>query len=832
MLVLLAFGRTLNAADCTSSSTESCQITTTSTITFANPISQIRSESFAVYVDAAADGSILNFEDLVIANTNGIGLDLRSDSNTITLDNISDSGNVSGTIGLQLEASTNNEITVDGNIAVIKSGSNEIFFNNGSNNNTFSMTGNLSNAESGSPGNNGTSIQFTDSDENVFTLVGTIINTGNSSAALSLENSDKNVFTITSSTLTTSGSSLPMFHIKAGSLNNTLTLHANLESSGDTARNFLIEGASNHNTITVNGSLTTSGDAGSNNFGINGSINNRITLNGALSATGDGSANINLVSAHSNVFTVTGALSTTGLDNVILTDSDSNTLSLTGALTSSGVNSHNLDLTTSDSNTLTVTGDLSATNTGAANIYLNGGLSNNITVTGDLVSSGASAYGLRFDNVNSSGISIGQSINAGSSNLINVRGTITTAAATSNAIHFINSDNNQLSLKNNITAGANAIYFDATSDNNTIDFGVDNVVLGTFYNDGSNNQLNFYYGASKSYMFTTAGDENFILYDTAKPVLNGSVMSMGEAHLDNTMNQAFERLNPLNQALARRTRDYAYTNTPSDYWLHTYVGSTHRTNQTLHNIDQDRRGLILGIKANDIDGTHVDVVLNAENDEVTYNNGDENIKANSVLAGMHLSNIIASANGMLNGKILLGFSENKANKLVLNNITGSENVTAAYESYNFIVGADWLQNIFKSDVMKQDLRFGINLNNQYITSHEYSSYYKLRNNFVGQLETSVGYGMTMQPKNSNFSFDANFSLSKSQYFLGRDQDYRLKGVKVTHNAELDNFYTSANTSMLYKFSEQFKLFTNLAYSDNSEEKINGYNLQVGIHGSF
>jgi hypothetical protein len=38
--------------------------------------------------------------------------------------------------------------------------------------------------------------------------------------------------------------------------------------------------------------------------------------------------------------------------------------------------------------------------------------------------------------------------------------------------------------------------------------------------------------------------------------------------------------------------------------------------------------------------------------------------------------------------------------------------------------------------------------------------------------------------------------------------------------------------MLYKFSEQFKLFTNLAYSDNSEEKINGYNLQVGIHGSF
>jgi len=307
---------------------------------------------------------------------------------------------------------------------------------------------------------------------------------------------------------------------------------------------------------------------------------------------------------------------------------------------------------------------------------------------------------------------------------------------------------------------------------------------------------------------------------------------MGEAHLDNTMNHAFERLNPLNQALARRTRDYAYTNTPSDYWLHTYVGSTHRTNQTLHNIDQDRRGLILGIKANDIDGTHVDVVLNAENNEVTYNNGDENIKANSVLAGMHLSNIVASANGMLNGKILLGFSENKANKLVLNNITGSENVTAAYESYNFIVGADWLQNIFKSDVMKQDLRFGINLNNQYITSHEYSSYYKLRNNFVGQLETSVGYGMTMQPKNSNFSFDANFSLSKSQYFLGRDQDYRLKGVKVTHNAELDNFYTSANTSMLYKFSEQFKLFTNLAYSDNSEEKINGYNLQVGIHGSF
>ena len=583
-------------------------------------------------------------------------------------------------------------------------------------------------------------------------------------------------------------------------------------------------------TVTGNGDITTTADSAHSIY-LNGSSSNTLTLTGDLTTSGNTANGIflNAVSA-TNSITLTGDITVSGTNSggIVLFrgvspnfEMQDNTITMTGNILATGLSGNGYVVEDAHSTIISHTGNITTTGNSAEAFAIFTGVENEATINGNVTTSGTSSHAF--------------ALSASTGAIFTVNGNITTNDSTAYGIKiYDNSDDNVFNINGNINSPSSgyAIYIDATSDNNTINL-KRGTISGQFYNDGSNNTLNFSnLGIAKSYIITTAGATSFKLTDNNKPVIAGSAKSRGVADIDDEGNKLYQRFNKISQATSLQHKRFALGEKPKDYWIDGYYSDSDRGTYNKE-ISQDTRGLTIGFNVSGDRQLPLDFIVNFENSDTSYGQSDQTIDTNSLMFGLFYPELIQAFSGSLALKFFTGAADNESDIKVANNTvaSGEETITEDYSSYYVMVGGEWLQPLYKGNNIHHDIYLGLDVMHERINSHSSSSYFYMNDRDITQLNSSLHYGFSFNSDDKKLLIQAKAGIEQTDILEGEYQYYKIDGVATRFKGDERNTYITASLGADYKFSNNAKAYFNVQKFDSSDD-IDGTSGNVGFIYSF
>jgi len=583
----------------------------------------------------------------------------------------------------------------------------------------------------------------------------------------------------------------------------TVTGNGNIITTADSAHSIYLNGSSS-NTLTLTGDLTTSGNTANGIFLNAVSATNSITLTGDITVSGTNSGGIVLFRGVSPNF-----------------EMQDNTITMTGNILATGLSGNGYVVEDAHSTIISHTGNITTTGNSAEAFAIFTGVENEATINGNVTTSGTSSHAF--------------ALSASTGAIFTVNGNITTNDSTAYGIKiYDNSDDNVFNINGNINSPSSgyAIYIDATSDNNTINL-KRGTISGQFYNDGSNNTLNFSnLGIAKSYIITTAGATSFTLTDNNKPVIAGSAKSRGVADIDDEGNKLYQRFNKISQATSLQHKRFALGEKPKDYWIDGYYSDSDRGTYNKE-ISQDTRGLTIGFNVSGDRQLPLDFIVNFENSDTSYGQSDQTIDTNSLMLGLFYPELIQAFSGSLALKFFTGAADNESDIKVANNTvaSGEETITEDYSSYYVMVGGEWLQPLYKGNNIHHDIYLGLDVMHERINSHSSSSYFYMNDRDITQLNSSLHYGFSFNSDDKKLLIQAKAGIEQTDILEGEYQYYKIDGVATRFKGDERNTYITASLGADYKFSNNAKAYFNVQKFDSSDD-IDGTSGNVGFIYNF
>jgi hypothetical protein len=680
-----------------------------------------------------------------------------------------------------------------------------IQFNTGADRNNVTQSGNIT-----TTGNVARGLYLSSSDNNTTTLTGDISTTGDAADGLNLSSSDSNTTTLTGDISTTGFNAIGLY--LSSSDNNTTTLTGDISTTGKDAYGLVLSNSSN-NTTTLNGDISTGNVGGTTGINAHGlllsnSSNNTTTLTGGITTKGDNAFGLYLLNSNYNTTTLTGDISTTGdlARGLYLANSTNNTTTLTGDITTTANGAHGLLLSNSNNNTTTLTGDISTGNVDGT--------------TGD------DAYGLL--------------LTSGNNNTTTLTGDISTTGSAAHGLFLTNSNNNTISLGGKVTAShgtAYSAYFHETSDNNILAFGRGSTFITNYYNDGTDNTLDFTNlgrAASYSYDWTVdGGGTDFLLTDANKPLVEGSAKSRGVADMDDAGNRLYQRLSQINSSLTNQQRQTRQGQARGDYWIDSYYTDSER-DTVLQEVNQHTRGITVGFNASGDRDLAMDVVINYENSDADYGLSDQTVDANSLMVGLSFPALMTAMDGSLAVKFLAGMSDNDRDMTVVTTkplASKQERITDSYDSTYVTAGASWMQSLYATQRFKSQFLLGMDINHEQIEGSTASAYYRLDDRDITQLVGQAQYGITIQGMNKQLQINGSIGLAHANIIDGENQSYTIDGTAVSYTADNSNTYTTASLGATYQLTPQAYAYAHVKQFDSTDD-IDGTTGKVGLVVNF
>lgn len=589
-----------------------------------------------------------------------------------------------------------------------------------------------------------------------------------------------------SGTIATSG--LNAIQISSGSttITNSGTISSNVTGTGSATigngigNSGTITLLTNSTTGTITGTVSTTGDGG------NGIVNNSggtiVELNNAGSITGskrDGIDQIGTITLLTNSGTITGSgfdgINNDGPSRAVIT-----TLNNSGTITG---NRHGIGQDTGTIGTLTNTGTISGTTT--AGIYSG---SNGIITTIN----------------NNSGSIIG-----GTSGIQNL-GTIT-------------SINNSSTL----SGGTNSILNTGTI--GSINLNKGSILIGNV-NSSTAYTLNINVGAAKSYFISTTGAGVVTVNDlNNRPVIKGSAYGLNIGSMEMAGENLYQRTS--------NTIDIVDSNINNkENYIQPYYSVSTRNSENdssaIRKFNNTKQGLNAGgqITSSSIP---LQFFLNLDQSENNIDSDEHTIKSNSFALGLVAPNYQQIDGYGLSLKGIIGYSENKTERKLLDNTssTGKRVLTGEYKSIYAIAGANLAKTVNLDNAVKANFALGIDLTSEIRDSYTENLYFSYDNLNLVQLQPKV-QSEFVKTLNDNSNAFIKISMEAREILSGKTQNFSANGTGTSYTSPTNNdIYATVAVGYNSKIENKLDFYF-LASAKDSIESVKTYQGSVGIKGSF
>lgn len=583
----------------------------------------------------------------------------------------------------------------------------------------------------------------------------------------------------------------------------------------------------------------------SQNCGITFSSDNSYTIGESLSVT-------NVITRSVSSGTVYGIYSNS-LENLDLSISG-NISSVTTAESSNAYAIYFLD---TDNTTTSIAGNLSATVSDGftAGLFIQNSDNHSVILDGDITTSGPdSIYGLSLRNsdnniINATGLvkatgsgdgAKGVRIKESNNNTISITGDIlaSSASGSSAAIHFSNhSDNNTVTVDGKVSATGSSTSYSVqannNNDNNTITFKQGSSLIGELTNDGDNNKLVFDLGMSSSYNFGTSGTTSWVIEDTSKTVISGSIKSMGVADINNEGHLLFQRFNKINSMLSEKQLKSSRDLPKNSYWVDSYY--RHESNNTTNNlISSTGGGITVGYNVNQ-SNLPLDIVLNFEKNHDRYgSNSSQKNENNSIVFGFFFPKFAEILNGSVATKFMVGQSDNDLERVVLNSSlddTDRELSIGSFDKTYAVIGTQWHRNIIKKSNSNIDLMIGIDLAQSFIEGYTASKYYVLEDRDLTQFQARAQYGISFISDDKKIYTNTRIGIEHTNILIGEKQTYSIEGTKTSFRGDKNNTYLDLLIGSDYFIMPESKFFISANYMISSSDMV-GLSGNIGFETNF
>lgn len=732
-----------------------------------------------------------------------------------------------------------------------------------SDSNTVSLTGDISTGEGGS-----IAILLESSDSNTINMTGDISTIAVSSDGIRLDESDSNTINMTGDISTLSHSTSSGIYLYQSEFNTTnLTGNISTEAPGGLGSHSYglgilrkpgISTGGGNNTTNIIGNIST--DVKWQGWGIAVHTDyNTTNLTGNISTIGDGSYGLFAAGIH-NQTNITGNISTKGGSGAfaVFDVGSNNTTNIIGNISTTGPGGYAIAFSTNESSNVNLTGDITTSGFGGYGVWATGGGSRTVNLNGNISTTGVGGYGIFFGGTDANTINLNGNISTtgdsgrgyelaiSDSNTISMTGDITTTGDNADGIYFWDStDSNTINMTGKVSAtgsGAYAVKLDGTSNNNTFNFNQGSTIIGGLKNDGTNNSFKFKQGVSiigdienngditnklifdmgkaASYNFDF-GSTTWTVEDSHKSVVNGSAKSMGVADIDNQAHTLYRRTSSINDALSERQRVYQEGQRPKGYYFDSYYVHDKRDKDQAQ-ILGNAGGVTVG-SALENSRRPMEVLVNYEVSKDKYGLGSEQTtESRSLLAGLFFPVLFEDVlEGDISAKILMGASDNKTERRVLNNKlnTGasSENVSGDYKTVFASIGAMWSSAVLKTETTAHDFIIGTDLVQAFNENYT-AGEYKVDSRKMVQRQSKLLYGVTYKNKQKSIDVNASFGIAHQQILSGEKQDYKINGTSVSFTGEDNSFYYTAGLGAKYYFQDKMNLYFDTKLNQSNDDR--------------
>lgn len=539
--------------------------------------------------------------------------------------------------------------------------------------------------------------------------------------------------------------------------------------------------------------------------GLSLSINGNIST--VTTADSSNAYAVYILETNSSTTAIAGNLSSTVSDGftagLFIQNSDYHSVILEGDITTSGPDSiYGLSLRNADNNTINMTGLLKATGSGdgAKGIRIKESNNNTISITGDIL--------------------------------------ISAASGSAAAIHFSNhSDNNIVTVDGKVSATGTSTSYSVqaqnNNDNNTITFKQGSSLIGELKNDGNNNKLVFDLGISSSYNFVTSGTKSWVVEDTSKPFVNGSIKSMGVADINNEGHLLFQRFNKINSMLSKKQSKFSEDLRKNSYWVDSYY--RHESNNTINNlITSTGGGITIGYTVNH-SNLPLDILVNFEKNHDRYgSNSSQKNENNSLVFGFFFPKFAEILNGSVATKFMVGQSDNDIERVVLNSSldgTDRELSIGSFDKTYAVIGTQWHRNIIQSKNTNTDITVGFDLAQSFIEGYTASKYYVLDDRDLTQFQMRAQYGISFISNDKKIHTNTRIGIEHTNVLIGEKQTYSIEGTKTSFSGDNNNTYLDLLIGTDYFLTPEAKLFASGNYMISSSDMV-GLSGNIGFEVNF
>lgn len=452
-----------------------------------------------------------------------------------------------------------------------------------------------------------------------------------------------------------------------------------------------------------------------------------------------------------------------------------------------------------------------------------------------------------------------------SDNTLYINGVINTEASLHNAWGLIiegGSSNNKVIINNSILSEAHAVGLNGSSgnevdiyalisaehsdyeaihvagaaQNNTITLHRGALIRGNFYNVHASNVLKMNYGPSGSYHFATEDDEDgytpFTMVDDYKPVVEGSIASMGVGEIDDEGRRIYELFSPLRTiANTRQHLNYAGL-LDAGIWGYGFA-NTVDDEREFHEVSKTANGIIGGYSTYSGNSV-VDFVMSAEQSEASfgYQLNDETLKTTSIIGGGFFPRVTKL--GKVSFRALAGYSFHEINRNVLyseDDYTAdtSKSVLGDYTSTYALVGSDWLAQ-HNSEYVSPDFQVGAEIIRGFVSGYRSTEYYQTEYRAISQLHMHAQIGVSYKTFLENMWLRTYADLA---YRNTLDKDmlkYTIETENVQYQVEEndDTYYTVGLDAEAMMGSHRVTLGAAYRVIDHDEIENSAWHFHAGF----
>lgn len=542
---------------------------------------------------------------------------------------------------------------------------------------------------------------------------------------------------------------------------------------------------------------------------------------GIISVTGEGGAAIANGGEQSLIDNEGTIIALGSTAHGILSRGDHTGIGNSGTITAIGSDSFGIR-TVDGSTTINNSGSITASGENSTGIYLQSNrghtniLNNSGTITGD-------AYGLRTGNT----IAIAE--NTG----------IIQAATSAVSIESPDSSFTNSGSVLATASGGNAIQL--LNDNGTVTLNPGSIITGGLSSAGSNNTLNINLGlnSAQSYAYTTSGDWNFSDADqgTRPAAAGGNIVGAAGITIAETSGQMlYQHNDAINQSLERYSLNQVSGNGKERLaWVDPYYSTITRSADSNPVMDKFRNynyGFTAGFKL-PVEAIRLDSILNVQASTIDAQDNSQSVSANSIMVGLAAPKLYEVLGADLSSKVLVGYTNHDGDRQVfVNSGTGTENVTADYDSYSVIFGSALTKHYKLNDTLSAHIIAGADIATEHYEAYAESAYFSWDSRDVTQLSSRFNAIIEKNLTNNKTVLFAGAGVANRWLLDGQNVSYQIDGTDVTFTGSKEtDTYVTGQLGAKHIVSSNINMFATVNAS-KSANNISSVQAIVGGNISF